>query len=648
MQPLVSEQTLSGTQIDKYRVLEEVGFGGMSVVYRAVDDVLEREVALKMLHPHLAKREEARRRFQREARAVAKLRHHNIVEIYDFSQEESQQAYIVTEFVQGGTLREFVDDTGVAFPEIGAMITVQIGEALMHAHEFGVIHRDVKPENVMIRADGVVKLMDFGLAQVRDAQRMTETGSLLGSPAHMAPEVIAGEEPDQRADVFSLGTVLYYAATGELPFEGRNAPSLLRAVTEGRYIDPQMRDPRIGSVLATVIRKSLETSKDDRYQTVAEMVKELREVLSIIGISKVRNELKAFFVEPLEYANAFRDRLIEALEKRATDALADRAVGRAVDSLNRILAVDADNEKARDLLSRLDRRRRYIGYSLGVFSVVAVLVVGVLFSGVLNSKSTHDDSVSKAVDHASLKVAAQREEAEAAAASARRLAAIADGETVARAVSDLPGRILGPRRANSVAESARLVIDNTVALAALDVAVEPPDDEPERVEVVVVEPPIDIPAGPEYPEVLVTFHLHPTAASIWVDGTDLGAMGELPGGQVRLAPGPHRIEYRHRLGVMFPQVETIEIPDQPTFDLPRARLAWVPARLHITADGPAQVIIDGRPVGEAGQTFDIPMESRNQDVRVSVVPEGEFGEPFEQDIRVTANETRRIDAVLTN
>jgi len=628
----------------------------MSVVYRALDDVLDREVALKLLHPHLAKREEARRRFQREARAVAKLRHHNIVEIYDFSQEESQQAYIVTEFVRGGTLREFVDDTGVAFPEIGAMISVQIGEALMHAHEFGVIHRDVKPENVMIRTDGVVKLMDFGLAQVRDAQRMTETGSLLGSPAHMAPEVIAGEEPDQRADVFSLGTVLYYVATGELPFEGRNAPSLLRAVTEGRYMDPQMRDPRIGSVLADVIRKSLETSKEDRYQTVAEMVEELREVLAIIGITNVRNELAGFFVEPLEYSNAFRDTLIDALEKRASSALADRAVGRAVDSLNRILAVDADNEKARDLLSRLDRRRRVMGYAIGAFSILGVLFVGFLLSGVLNSKPAGDDSVSKAIDRASDLVAEQREEAEASAASARRLAAIAEGEAVARLVSDPmpsrvlePSRILGSSRANAVADAAQQVSENAVALAALDVAVEPPDDEPDRVEVVVVEPPDEVvPAGPENPEVRVTFRVHPTAVAIWVDGVDHGPWGDLAGGQISLTPGVHQVEYRHPAGVMMPESVEITVPDQPTHEVRRAHLRWLPARIHVTADGPAQVIIDGSPVGDAGQTFNIEMDTRTQDVRVTVLPVDGYGDAFEQEIRLTANATSRIDAVLTN
>ncbi|MCA9563018.1 MAG: serine/threonine protein kinase, partial [Myxococcales bacterium] len=271
MSQLATETGLVGTSVGKYTIREEVGFGGMSVVYRAEDDVLGREVAVKLLHGHLARRQDARERFHREARAVAKLHHPNIVEIYDYSAEESHNAYIVTEFIRGPTLREFVENRGVPFPEIGVMICVHVAEALQHAHSKGIVHRDVKPENIMIRPDGVVKLMDFGIARVRDGTKMTETGSLLGSPAHMAPEVIAGEEPDARADVFSFGTVLYYVTTGFLPFEGRNAPAMLRAISEGRYMPPEMRDARIGKDLGEVIVRCLEIEPGDRYDSIAEV-----------------------------------------------------------------------------------------------------------------------------------------------------------------------------------------------------------------------------------------------------------------------------------------------------------------------------------------------------------------------------------------
>src|SRR5262245_50989626 len=146
----------------------------MAVVYRGLDRSLKRHVAVKVLHRHLADHDEARDRFEREAHAVAKLRHENILEIFDYS-KSGDESYIVTEFIDGKTLKQFITDHPPRFAEIGAMIAVQICRALGHAHGQGVLHRDVKPENVMIRSDGVVKLTDFGIAQMVDVQRMTVT-----------------------------------------------------------------------------------------------------------------------------------------------------------------------------------------------------------------------------------------------------------------------------------------------------------------------------------------------------------------------------------------------------------------------------------------------------------------------------------------
>jgi len=211
----------SNRTLQRYTLLEEVGQGGMAVVYRATDTTLNREVAVKVLHPHLASQLESRARLQREAHAVAKLRHENILEIFDYSGPDSASSYIVTEFIDGQTLKEFVAAHPLAYPEVAALIAVEIGGALAHAHAAGIIHRDVKPENVMIRKDGVLKLMDFGIAQVVDLQRMTVTGQLLGSPAYMAPELIEGKPLDFRTDVFAVGVMLYQLATGSLPFAGR-------------------------------------------------------------------------------------------------------------------------------------------------------------------------------------------------------------------------------------------------------------------------------------------------------------------------------------------------------------------------------------------------------------------------------------------
>src|SRR5207237_7288085 len=175
------------------------------IVYRAQDETLKRVVAIKVLHQHLAAEPESKARLEREAQAVAKLRHDNILEIFDYSGLDSQSAYIVTEFIDGQTLKQFLTGHPLRHPELAALISIEVCRALAHAHGVGVLHRDVKPENIMIREDGLLKLMDFGISQIVDAQRMTVTGQLLGSPAYMAPEHVEGRPLDFRTDVFSVG-----------------------------------------------------------------------------------------------------------------------------------------------------------------------------------------------------------------------------------------------------------------------------------------------------------------------------------------------------------------------------------------------------------------------------------------------------------
>jgi serine/threonine protein kinase len=181
---------LQGRLPSRYRVIEEVGQGGMAVVYKAHDETLKREVAVKVLHAHLLAETESKTRLEREAQAVAKLHHDNIVQIFDYSGDGSSASYIVTEFIEGQTLKQFMSSRRPPPPEVAALIASEVGGALLHAHSFGIIHRDVKPENVMVRKDGLLKLMDFGVAQIMDLERMTVTGQLLGSPAYIAPEIL--------------------------------------------------------------------------------------------------------------------------------------------------------------------------------------------------------------------------------------------------------------------------------------------------------------------------------------------------------------------------------------------------------------------------------------------------------------------------
>src|SRR3954447_22311113 len=244
----------------------------MAIVYRGIDRSLKRVVAVKVLHKHLADYQEARDRFEREAQAVAKLRHENILEIFDYAAKPDQESYIVTEFIDGQTLKQRITDRPIGFPEIGAMVALQVCRALAHAHAHGILHRDVKPENIMIRNDGIVKLMDFGISHMVDLERLTVTGQLLGSPAYMAPEHVEGRPIDYRTDVFAIGIVLYQLTVGKLPFEGKNPHEVLKRIAESRFLDPRQANPRIGNRLGRISLRAMAAVPGDRFPAVSEMV----------------------------------------------------------------------------------------------------------------------------------------------------------------------------------------------------------------------------------------------------------------------------------------------------------------------------------------------------------------------------------------
>src|SRR5215470_5123672 len=328
---------------ERYRLIEEVGQGGMAVVYRAQDETLKREVAIKVLHQHLAAEPESKARLEREAQAVAKLRHENILEIFDYSGLDSQSSYIVTEFIDGQTLKQFLTARSLKFPEVAAMVAVEVCGALAHAHSVGVLHRDVKPENVMVRKDGLLKLMDFGIAQVLDLERMTVTGQLLGSPAYMAPEIVEGKQLDFRTDVFSVGIMLYLLATETLPFSGKNPHEVLRRIAEGKFADPRTVGRGVDQALSRIITRALARRPEDRYADVGPVADDLRAYLDDAGLGDVRGELRAFFADPDAYEAALPKRLATALNAAATRHLAGKRSAKALEDWNRILAFDPKN-----------------------------------------------------------------------------------------------------------------------------------------------------------------------------------------------------------------------------------------------------------------------------------------------------------------
>jgi eukaryotic-like serine/threonine-protein kinase len=346
--------SLVGRQIGRYRIVEQLGQGGMSVVYKGHDTALDREVAIKVLHPHLAQRAESRKRLEREARAVARLRHPNILEVFDYANENAAEAFIVTELIRGKTLREFISSETLQPPEIAVMVVHEIAGALAHAHEAGVLHRDLKPENVMVRDDGVLKLMDFGIAKILDRdEKMTITGALVGSPAHMAPEIIEGEEAGAEADVFSLGTMLYLFATGKLPFTAPNTTATLKRILDCIYEDPRQSVPTVSDELAEVIATCLQRQPAARYPNAAKLRDALAELLTQVGLTRPHEELPRFFLEPRGYRKALGERVVAALLTRAEQLVADRKTARAMAALNQVLAHDPTNARAEALMGQM-------------------------------------------------------------------------------------------------------------------------------------------------------------------------------------------------------------------------------------------------------------------------------------------------------
>jgi serine/threonine-protein kinase len=378
MSPVTESASLP--QLDKYEVLEELGAGGMATVYRARDLRLDREVAVKIIHKHLRENAEIGARFDAEARAVAKLRHPNIVEVYDVSAPDEPDKYIVVELSRGTTLRRALTKFRDMPPEVAAALGLDLASALGHAHAAGVIHRDLKPENVLIEiGDRVeVKLTDFGIAKILDAQGVTSTGQVLGSPAHMAPEQIEGGDVDARADVFGLGVLLYACMVGHLPFEGKNPAQVLRRVLEGSFEPADREKPTVGGRWAKILARALAKDAVDRYPDANALAAALEGELEAVKITDPSAELRAFFVDADAYRAEHAARIVPLLTQRGELCRKSRDLPGAAADYNRALAYAPQDPTLLRLISRMQRGRFARGAILTAFSVAAgaTVVVG--------------------------------------------------------------------------------------------------------------------------------------------------------------------------------------------------------------------------------------------------------------------------------
>ncbi len=330
-------------QLAKYEVLEEIGHGGMATVYRAKDPRLGREVAVKLIHRHLRDSGEVAARFTTEAHAVAKLRHPNIVEVFDVSADDDDERYLVVELIRGQTLRALLKERGALPPEVAAALAIELLAALAHAHAEGIVHRDVKPENVLLEIGegdetAKVKLTDFGIAKLLDEKGVTSTGQVLGSPAHMAPEQIEGGAVDARSDVFGMGVLLYECMVGHLPFEGNNPAQVLRRVLDGQYPQADLELPIVGKKYSLILDQALAHVQDERWASAQAMKEALTAELKRVGITDAKAELASFLKAPDDYAPAHEKRMVDKLVALGAAARKDQRVLDAAADYNRALA----------------------------------------------------------------------------------------------------------------------------------------------------------------------------------------------------------------------------------------------------------------------------------------------------------------------
>ena len=263
----------------RFEIVELIGKGGMSSVFKAHDRLLDRIVALKILHPHFTEDEEYVERFRREARSVAQLSHPNIVTVIDRGEDEGRQ-YIVFEYVEGENLKQLLERTGPMPVRDALIMALQMARALSFAHGRGLIHRDVKPQNVLLNADGQAKMTDFGIARSLDVQGVTITGTVLGTSEYIAPEQARGNQVDAQTDVYSLGVVLYELLTGRVPYDGDNFVTVaLRHVNEPV---PSLleRRPDAPPRLALAVERAMAKSPDERYESMDHLVEELEACLA--------------------------------------------------------------------------------------------------------------------------------------------------------------------------------------------------------------------------------------------------------------------------------------------------------------------------------------------------------------------------------
>jgi serine/threonine-protein kinase len=370
-----------GRTIGHYRIVEQLGRGGSGTVYRAVDATLDREVAIKVLNPELVDTD-AMRRFQSEATILAKLNHPSIATIYELFHSEAD-LLMVMELVRGKTLERTSDELGPLPPDRAAPIIERILSALAHAHHAGVVHRDLKPANIMVTDTGVVKLMDFGIARVRGADRLTIDGAMLGTPAYMAPEQVLSQDIDGRTDLYSVGVIFYRLLTNALPFEAKTPIAMMQRQLSDAPTPLSLHREHLPAWCEVIMQRALAKAPAGRYQTA----EEFRDALAAsAGLAPTGDlaKLCAIAASCDQHAAAPRERVhtivLPSADVKQRVGTRRRAASRRRRRIINILlgARSAVRSRRHEWLPILRRNKRLAGFSL--MTVAAIVILFALFA----------------------------------------------------------------------------------------------------------------------------------------------------------------------------------------------------------------------------------------------------------------------------
>jgi serine/threonine protein kinase len=349
------------TRVGRYKILGELGRGAMGVVYKAEDPNLDRTVALKtiLLSDDAEGRKDYHKRFFLEAKAAGKLTHPHIVTTYDFG-EEDDLAYLAMELLEGDDLRTRMKEGPLAIAD-SVDIAQQVADGLGFAHERGVVHRDIKPGNIMLLPRGQAKIMDFGIARMRSDDFKTSTGIVMGTPRFMSPEQVAGDPVDQRSDIFSLGVVLYEMLTGTALFAGEDTPQIAHNVANVEHVPPSRLNPEVPSMLDFAVARALKKDPEVRYQDAYEFAVDLRTCLAELRSRETaaKKEQNGSGTRTLKL-DSTADRTPLAPAARSIAADTGLPLSRQFDSFAAVQRLAAQNRRDRKLLAAAPRPVKFL------------------------------------------------------------------------------------------------------------------------------------------------------------------------------------------------------------------------------------------------------------------------------------------------